>query len=249
MRKIIILTSLLFHVILVSAQKYERDTICTDETIIKEETVSKKVGGRLVDSTYTYKAVLCNTRSLVGIGFGTGISVYNYNEKTDEWLGQHITANFFASIVYGKASFGFRYKTGLVSNKKEMVFDGKILTKQADLQPRRFDYTLAYSLDFNEIISFEPFVGYTRSSFSVYNEAWVEETYSFSKTGGLLTGLNLHAYVYRNVNRYMVLSAKFGYGFVDFSKVHPDLDKGYFEWSIDFALKAYFPKSVYRKVE
>ena len=158
MKKIIILTSLLLLARFTSAQKYERDTICSKETCIKEEIISIKVDNRLVDSTYKYKATICKTRSLIGMGFGTGISVYNYNKKTAEWLGQHITGNFFDGGLY--AELGVTVEQSFIRGS---VFEGNI-TEKYNLYE---DYSYDPSKDLRNLltgnfvtINIEPKIGY-----------------------------------------------------------------------------------------
>ncbi|MCK3685277.1 hypothetical protein [Maribellus sp. YY47] len=50
-------------------------------------------------------------------------------------------------------------------------------------------------------------------------------------------------------HEYLSVFGTVGYGFVNYEKVHPDLDKGYFEWNLGIAYKGFITKRFNKRVE
>lgn len=241
---------LLFSALLFSntfGQKWTQETHCSTDTVIVEvpEYFTNK---GLYAPDYPYKAVLCETRSMIGFRLDIGISNYYYGENTTEWIGRHGGPCFGFVLAIAKANVGLRFKPWTVSPKKELAFQGVVLPTYAKLNPVKVDYFLGYSFDFNFLLSLEPYIGYNSSSFHVINEDELQQTYSISKTGGFITGVTLNKYFQLKDYSYISVFGSAGYGFVDYSKVHPDLDYGYFEWTLGIALKGYLVKRFKKRV-
>lgn len=148
-----------------------------------------------------------------------------------------------------KLNFGFRFKPWSIDPKKEMEFNGQTLPTTARLNNIRLDYYVGYSLDFEKLISLEPYAGYNRTSFLVIVEDKLNQEFTFNKTGGLIIGTTVNKYFKLKDYGYISVFGTVGYGFVDYKKVHPDLDNGYFEWNVGIAYKGFLTQLFYRKVE
>jgi hypothetical protein len=246
---------LTFIVIVISntvfGQKWNKEIICSSDTLIVEPHIPIKYIPKNLDTLNQepYKIIQCRTRSNIGFRFEIGFSNYYYGEKTTSWIGQHGGPNFNFVFAINKLNIGFRFKPWTIDTKKEMEFDGLIVPSIAKLNSIKLDYYVGYSFDFDRLISVEPYIGYNRSSFKVINEDELNLEYSFEKSGGLIVGTTLNKYFKIKEYEYISVFGTIGYGFVNYEKVHPDLDNGYFEWNIGIAYKGFFTKRLNKKIE
>ncbi len=230
-------------------QKWIPEIICSTDTLSIEPYISMKYNPKNTIKQEPYKIVKCRTRSNVGFRIDIAASNYYYGNKTTSWIGQHIEPNFNIILVINKLNFGIRFKSWTIKPQKEIKFDEQILPTLAKLNNIRLDYYLGYSFDFEKLISIEPYVGYNKSSFYVINEEELNKEFSFNKTGGFIFGLTINKYFKVKEYEYISLFGTLGCGFVDYTKVHPDLDNGYFEWSIGVAYKGFITKIFNKRVE
>ncbi|MCK3685276.1 hypothetical protein [Maribellus sp. YY47] len=172
MKQLVIVISLFLISVTSFGQKWNPETICSTDTLTIEPNISMKYNHENKDSSnqYPYKIVQCRTRSKVGFRMDVAYSSYYYGEKTTSWIGQHGGPNFNLILVVDKLNFGFRFKPWTIDPKQEMDFNGQILPTTARLNNIKLDYYVGYSLDFDKLISVEPYVGYNRTTFRVINE-------------------------------------------------------------------------------
>jgi hypothetical protein len=250
-RLFLITTTALLAATISFGQKWHPETICSMDTLIVEPYISIKYSPDKLDSLtrQPYKIVQCRTRSNIGFRFDIAVSNYYYGKNTTNWLGQHGGPNFSFILVVDKLNFGFRFKPWTIDPKKEMIFDGKILPITASLNAIKLDYYVGYSIDFDKLISVEPHLGYNRSSFIVINEDDLNQTFTFDKTGGPIIGATFNKYFKLKDYEYLSLFGTVGYTFVNFEKVHPDLDNGYFEWNLGIAYKGFITRHFNKRVE
>ncbi len=250
-RLVLIITSIILIWSTSSGQKWNPETICSTDTLIVEPYVSMKYNPQKPDSLNQepYKIVQCRTRSNIGFQIDVAVSEYYYGDKTTSWIGQHGGPNFNFILVVDKLNFGIRFKPWTIDPKKEMDFNGQILPSTARLNNIKLDYYVGYSVDFEKLISIEPYVGYNRTSFFVINEDELNQKFSFNKTGGLITGMSFNKYFKLKDYEYISVFGTVGYGFVNYEKVHPDLDNGYFEWNLGIAYKGFGTKWFNKRVE
>jgi len=232
-------------------QKWIPEVICSDDTIMVETAVSMKQPGDTTggNSREPFPVVVCSTRSNIGLRVEVAVSSYHYGDKTASWIGQHGGPNFNFILMVKKFNFGFRFKPWTIDPQNEMSFNEQTLPKTAELNNIRLDYYVGYSIDFEKLISVEPYVGYNRTSFHVINEDEINQEFSFNKTGGLIVGTSLNKYFKIGEHEYFSVFGTVGYGFVDYQKVHPDLDNGYFEWNIGIAYKGFGRKRFAQRVD
>ncbi|PWH86459.1 hypothetical protein DIT68_04270 [Brumimicrobium oceani] len=221
------------------------------DTLIVEPYVSMKYNPENIDAINQkpYRVVPCRTRSKVGFRMDIAVSSYYYGDKTTSWIGQHGGPNFNFILVVDKLNFGFRFKPWSIESKKEMEFNGQTLPTTARLNNIRLDYYVGYSIDFEKLISVEPYIGYNRTSFLVINEDELNQAFSFNKTGGLILGTTLNKYIKIKEHEYLSVFGTVGYGFVDYEKIHPVLDNGYFEWNLGVAYKGFGTKRFNKRVD
>jgi len=232
-------------------QKWTPEIICSTDTLTVKPYISMKYNPDKMDSTKqeSYKIIQCRTRSKVGFRMDIAVSNYYYGDITTRWIGQHAGPNFNFILVFDKLNFGFRFKPWTINPKKEMEFNGQTLPTSAKLNNIRLDYYVGYSFDFEKLISLEPYAGYNWTSFRVINEDELNQEFSFNKTGGLIIGTTLNKYFKLKDYGYISVFGTVGYGFVDYDKVHPDLDNGYFEWNLGVAMKSFGIKRFNKRVE
>ena len=256
MKRLFIITTAILITTIAFGQKWNGDTICSTDTLIVHPRIimqprqSMKYNPDIPNPNQEpYKMVECWTRSNIGLRMELGVSNYYYGERTKSWMRQHGGPNFSFSLAVDKLNFGVRFKPWTIEPAKEMVFDGQTLPTNASFNNIRFDYYVGYSLDFKNLISIEPYAGYNRTMFILLNEKEVGHDVSFNNTGGLIIGATLNKYFKMKDYEYLSLFGSAGYGFVNYEKVHPDLDNGYFEWTLGIAVKSFPKKSFNKKVE
>lgn len=232
-------------------QRWKPEVICSSDTLTVEPYHSLIHIPERINSTNQepYKIVQCRTRSKFGFRMDIAISNYYYGDKTTSWIGQHGGPNFNFILVANKLNFGFRFKPWTIDPKKDMEFNGQTLPTTAKLNNIKLDYYVGYSFDFTKLISVEPYLGYNRTYFLVINEDDLNQEFPLNKTGGLIVGTTLNKYFKLKDYGYISVFGTVGYGFVDYKKVHSDLDNGYFEWNFGVALKAFGTKRFNKRVE
>ena len=250
MKRLFIITTVILITTIAFGQKWNGDTICSTDTLVVHPRLSMKYNPDTPNPNQKpYKMVECWTRSNIGLRMELGFSNYYYGERTKSWMGQHVGPNFSFSLAVDKLNFGVRFKPWTIEPAKEMVFVGQTLPTNASFNNIRFDYYVGYSLDFNNLISLEPYAGYNRTMFILLNEKDVGHDVPFKNTGGLIVGATLNKYFKIKDYEYLSLFGSAGYGFVNYEKVHPDLDNGYFEWTLGIAVKLFMKKNFNRRVE
>lgn len=250
-RAFLLIAAIIMNCTIVFAQKWIPETICSSDTFIVEPSYRMYVNNEKINSTnqLPYKIVQCRTRSNIGVRFEIAVSNYYYGEKTTNWLGQHGGPNFNLAFAIDQFNLGLRFKPWTVAPQKELNFNGQILPTSASLNPVKIDFYLGYSIDFEKLISIEPYLGFNRSSFVVINENELNQKYSFKKTGGPIVGTTFNKYIRIKEYNYLSIFGTVGYGFVNFEKVNAELDNGYFEWNLGLASKGFFTKIFSKKVE
>lgn len=177
-------------------QKWNPEIICSTDTVNFEQYVSMKYNPENMDRVKhePYRIVQCQTRSKVGFRMGIAVSNYYYSDKTTSWIGQDGGPDINFILVIDKLNFGFRFKPWTIDPKKEIDFNGLTLPTMAKLNNVRLDYYVGYSLDFENLISVEPYIGYNRTSFHAINEDELNQKFSFNKNGGFIFGTTLNKY-------------------------------------------------------
>lgn len=212
--------------------------------ILGDTTIAEYKNGDI----FYYKALICESRSKFGLRIEFANSNYYYSEKTSEWLGQHGGPNFNFILTRANSNFGFRFKPWTINPSKDLAFDGVVLPQYADLNPVKLDLYYGYSLNLKYLISFEPYIGYSKSVFSVINQDVLNAVYEIPSVRGIISGCTLNKYFRIRRHEYITVFGSFGYGLVDFSKVHIELDKGYYEWNIGIAYKFFFLNYFYKDI-
>ncbi len=232
-------------------QRWNPETICSSDTLTIQPYDYHKYIPEKINSTDQglYKIMQCRTRSKFGYRIDVAVSNYYYGDKTTNWIGQHGGPNFNFILVANKLNFGFRFKPWTIDPKKDVEFNGQTLPTTAKLNNIKLEYYVGYSFDFNKLISAEPYIGYNRTHFLVINEDELNQEFPLNKTGGLIVGTTLNKYFKLKDYAYISVFGTIGYGFVDYKKVHSDLDNGYFEWNLGIALKAFGTKRLSKRVE
>jgi hypothetical protein len=251
MKRVVLLTSVILVSAVSFAQKWTPEIICTNDTLTVEPNVSMKYYPDKMDSSKQerYKIVPCQTRAKIGLRVGFAVSNYYYGNKTTSWIGQHGGPNLNINLVVDKLNFGIKFKPWTINPRKELEFNGQILPTHAKLNNIRLDYYIGYSFDFENLFSLEPFAGYNYTSFRVINEDELNQDFDMNKTGGVILGTTLNKYFKLKDYGYLSVFGTIGYGFVNYDKVHSDLDNGYMEWSLGVAWKSFAVKRINKRVE
>lgn len=238
---------LLIFVILIQcpsyAQRWIPEAICSKDTLIVQPIHSKKKGKEIdtlfVFDTLAYQIVRCETRSNLGFRMELGFSNYYYGKNMTSWIGQHGSPNFNFYAVYKKLTFGIRMKPWTIDPKRMLVVQNQLVPTNAQLNVIKSDIILGYSLDFNRLLSIEPFVGLNTNNFVVINEDDINQDFSFQKIKSPIGGVTINKYFKIKEHEYLSLFSTLGYSLAYFMELNPTLEPGYFEWNIGLAYKGF----------
>lgn len=218
-------------------QLYNKEKHCGADTI-NVDTYNRKTG-----ESIKYKAFECTQVSNFGIRVDIGFNTYSYSNNTKQWLGDHNGALFGLTLAYKNFNFGVKFKPATVNPKSVLVFNGDTLPKNADLNPIKFEYDISYSLALKYNFAIEPYIALTNNSFHVINEKDLNKNYKISKIIGLTTGLTLNKYFKLNEFKFLAVFVKYGYGFTNFKKANSQLGRGYSDFSVGIAYKAFYKRN------
>jgi len=209
---------------------------------------SRSIKG-IEDSAFRVKTVKCTKRSNLGTRIEVGVSKYNYNNKTEQWLGNHLGPNFNLIFTINKFNLGIRFKPATVNTKTNLVFTNDTLPIYSKLNPIKLDYYLGYSFDFTHNISIEPYIGYSHTRFTIINENELKNKLSIPDVNGFISGVTGNKYFKLKGHNYVAIFASLGYAFVNYNNVNENLDRGYFELTIGIAYKGFLERQFLREVE
>ncbi|WP_157366767.1 hypothetical protein [Aquimarina agarilytica] len=243
MIRIALFICITFFTNIITAQIFDKKPKCSKEIFLLSDldTISNK--------TKEYKALKCVSRKNLGVRLGIGVSGYQYDDKTKSVIGNHGGPNFNLSIAYDKLNIGARFKPWTFNPKQELEVENKTLPETAKVNIIKLDYYAGYSIDLKKLYSIEPYLGYNSSLLKVINEDELGETFAFEKrAGGFLFGSTFNKYFEFQDFSYIAAFIDIGYATTDLSKIHPELGKGYFEFSVGIAVKGFAKKQNYKKI-
>jgi hypothetical protein len=242
MKNLIIILTILSLSKSVEAQNYDRDKKCETDTI-NVDFVDRKFGTHI-----KYKAFKCTQVSKIGIRFDLAFNRYKYNSTTEKWLGNHNGGTLGIGIIYSNLTFSSEFKPATVIPKKELEFDGQLLTNEAKLNPIKIEYKLAYSINTKHNLALEPYLAYTRNSFIVINEEELNKQFEFSKIHSPTLGIAINKYF--TIKDFQFLSAffKFGYSMTNYQKLNYSLGKGYSDISFGISYKGFIKREFLEKI-
>lgn len=230
-------------------RQLSEDSVCCDDTVIVINDISYPKDFKLPDMSDAYYATYCVKKSNAGFRLEFGYSQCFNNKSVADWIGHNPGVNMGLVMIINNLNIGFRFKPTTISPKSELTFDNKVLSKNADLDPYKYDYYVGYEFKLNDKYSFEPSFGYENCTFKVINEEKLNETYSFNQANGFIIGLTINKNIPIVPYKNFVLYSRISYSTLDFSKVHRDLGKGYFELSLGISFKGYFTTKTYQKIK
>ncbi|MDL2314799.1 hypothetical protein LJC16_00890 [Bacteroidales bacterium OttesenSCG-928-C19] len=249
MKKFIYILFFAFLGVNVYGQRVDNAIYCSSDTLFVEPNLAiRHIQKEQIDSIPAYRMVFCERNSKFGIRFEIGVSSFHYSKNTKDWIGNHIAPNFNFIFTYDKLNFGFRFKPFTVNPKEELLFDGKLLTKEAKINPIKLDFYVGYSFDFKHF-SVEPYLGLSHNKFIVINQDELNQTFSFPNVNGFINGVVINKYFRINKYEYIAVFSNIGYSIIDYKKVHNSLSANNFEWSLGVAYKGFFTKRFSRKIE
>ncbi|WP_119079625.1 hypothetical protein [Chitinophaga alhagiae] len=223
-------------------QHYERNSICGNDTI-EVDYISIKTG-----ESVQYKAFECTKVAKLGIRIDIGFNHYQYNAKTENWLGSHSGPLVGLTIAYGNFNFGVKFKPATISPKQNLDFHGEQLTNSAKLNPNKIDFDFGYAVNFKHNISLEPYIALTANSFIVINEEELGKNYHINRTKGFTVGTTLNKYFRLKDFQFLSVFAKYGYGLTNFKKVHPSLGVGYSDIAVGIAYKGFIKQRFLKRI-
>jgi hypothetical protein len=222
-------------------QNYERKATCGTDTIDVDHYVRYE--------RVRYKGFACTKTTKLGIRFDIAFNTFDYNKRTQRWLGNHNAAQLGIAIAHGNFNIGARAKLASTSPDTVLLYNGQLLGKNDRVNPAKVEYDISYSHHIKYNVCVEPYLALTAHSFHVFRDTVHE--YPVRRVKGLTAGVTLTKYfgIKKSKNyEYFALFARYGYGFTDFKKIHSSLGFGYHDISFGIAYKAFGKTRFFRKV-
>jgi len=247
------LITLIFITITITSfgQRLNTETICSADTVYIDTLLGHHVmKSDKIDTTNIIKLIPCKKTTPFALGFGWGITRIFYNQPTKDWIGNHGLWNILnLNITYNKWNAGIKFKTWTVSPQKELDFENKTLPLNASINPNKVDCFLGYSLDLSYGISFEPYIGFNRSTFYVVNQEELNQDFSMGRAEGFLFGLTMHKYFKIRYNEFFSIFCSVNHALTDYTEIHQDLGASYTDFTIGLMYKGFFKRKFYREVD
>ena len=220
-------------------QQYNREKNCHPDTIIVSIDRRHLIKTDLPDSVREYKAFRCTQVSPFGFRVDIGIAHYHYAGSTSQWIGNHFAPSLGLTLAYKKMNFGARFKPWTVRPGSRLSFNNDTLPTSAKLNPVKIDYFFGYSIDLSRNISVEPYAGLSTNIFNVINEKELNQSFDIPKVTGMIGGVYINKYFTIRPFKFISTFINAGYSSANFKKVHNQLDRGYFEWSVGVGYKVF----------
>lgn len=209
-----------------NAQNWDTDIICTDTLI-----------------TYGNVGVQeCQRKTAFSYRVDVGRSQFEYESETTHWIGNHGGVYFGLYGAINQFVFGARFKGTTLTPKNELSFGEEIMTEEVKLNHFKSELYFGYSLDLKYNFSIEPNFGISSMSFNVINEDEINQEFDISNNYGVFAGVTLNKYFRIKKNTFFTIFFSGTYGHNDYSRVHPELNGGYLDWTVGIAIKQSFQR-------
>jgi hypothetical protein len=233
-----------------TAQKYFPDTLCGKDTVHVNEPARRHVQTKYYHENFKpYKYVICKSRSKFGVRNEIGLSNIYYNNNIGNWLGNKRSFYWGILLAYHNLNYGFSIRLNTFNPKTDLNFEGVTIPKNAVLNLVKFDYFVAYSVNFNNLISIEPYIGLNRTQFLLINSDEINLQFKFKEALGVSTGIKFNKYFEVKRYTYVSIYGTMGYTYADLKNIHPQFNNGFYEWNIGLAYKRYFIKRVIKIID
>ncbi len=225
------------------AQRFEFEKKCDGDTVQVE--VFK--GGK--EGRIRYKAESCQRPSRLGVRLETGAATYSYAPSVTNWIGNTPTISYGLGGAFKRLNFGFRWKPQVVNPKIEILMGDDVLYNSARIRSVKYDFYVSYSFDFKNLVSLEPYLGWTDNRFSVRNQSILAKSYEIPVASGFMGGITLNRYFHMGSYEYFAVFIRAGYSGSDYSRTHPTLDKGFWEAAFGIAYKGFYRHNFYDRLD
>ena len=225
-----------------TAQNYERNIICETDTF--------NIDRRSMKTTepIRYKAIWCTQVSKFGLRLDVGFNHTVYNAKTKDWLGNHNGPLAGLTVAWGDLNLGAKIKLATVNPIAVLNFNGEQLTRDAKINPVKFDFNIGYSINLKNNISIEPYIALTKHDFIVLNQEELGKKFDFNKLWAPSIGTTINKYFQVDDFQFISVFVRYGYGLADFKKVHNDLGYGYSDLSVGIGFKGFIKRIFLKKI-
>jgi len=239
MNRIILIFLLIFSNFQSFGQNYQnyKTEICSNDTITIDNNTLKI--RRPIDSLPTHREIWCSCISDFGIRIEFGFFGAFYDKKTKIWMENSFGPTMGISISFRQLNFGIRPKVTTFSPNNNLIFGGDTLFDYFHVNPIKSDFFVGYSIDFDNLFSIEPFVAFSRNSFHVINESDFNRTFKIPSFNSLKLGFTLNKYFTRKEFQFFTIYFNYAYSFANYSKMNSELGKGYNDFTLGIAHKAF----------
>lgn len=225
--------------------EYYKTEVCSPDTITIDNNNLKI---RLpIDSLPTHREIWCTSISDLGIRIEFGFFGALYDKRTKIWMENSFGPAVGISISYRQFNFGVRPKVTTMLPRNNLIFGGDTLYDYFHVNPIKFDFFVGYSIDFDNLFSIEPYLAFSRNEFHVINQEDFNKSFKIPSFNSFKLGFTLNKYFSRKEYQFFTIFFNYAYSFANFTNINSQLGKGYNDFTLGIAHKAFSKvRKVYR---
>jgi hypothetical protein len=165
---------------------------------------------------------------------GNGI---NYDNKTTQWIPNHIGFCFDIGLIYTDFTLFGEFRPYTANGNNDIKFGNDTLFHYWRFNDININLIITYEKYILSRLSVEPFLGLNRNHFVFVDENVAKKDISIPTATGLLIGSYINLIVYKDIR--FTIPIRFGirYCLIDYSTVHPSLGHNYWAWDICLGMK------------
>lgn len=227
------------------AQKWEPLINCSLDTL----DVGGKLGAKYQPvqnlETSTFEILKCETRSDFGLSFQSAYGVNKF-AKNNDFFDDYGQMNLQFGVHFRNWQLAYAVHIGTKVLNKDMLFEADSLKQGDKFNHLGQSILLGYSLNFNSLISVEPYMGISTNKFLTIGTA--EGKVSKPIIGNVL-GAKLYKYFNLKAHQhaYMGLFLNASYHNLALDQLNPMLENHYINFSVGLVVKGYFKKVFYQE--
>lgn len=227
------------------AQKWDPIINCSLDTL----NINGKIGAKYqpvqsLDKS-TFEILKCETRSDFGLSFQSAFGVNKF-DKNNSFFYDYGQLNMQFGVHFRNWLLGYSLQGGTVALNRDMLFESDTLKQNDKFNHISHSVILGYSVNFNKLISLEPYLGLSTNKFLTIGTASGKESKPII---GKVLGAKLYKYFNLKAHQhaYMGIVLNASYHNLALDQLNPMLENHYTNFSVGLVVKGYFKKVFYQE--
>jgi hypothetical protein len=185
------------------------------------------------------------TVSNFGIQMSVGPTKYFYDNKTENYFGNHWDPHFKLAFYYKNIFLGFEFKPATVNPKDTLYFNTGNLFNEAKLNIIKTNIEIGYTINLPLNLAIEPFIGYLKTTFLVINESQINKNFNLKPCKGFTGGFIITKFIdFNSSGQYMIIYLNNNLNYSDYSNMNSYLGNYFYAIELGIGIKVWFGKKV-----